>query len=160
MAERNCWQKRGIGSLLPVFVNDGFTWMGCCTKACHNMNKSGIYKITNGDMVQKWHEFFKLAPAPLFFLLLLLLMVAYFDSNNVGNNYGEKKTFILLLPRDNNDKEDEGGNNEICCIFFQHHLRTRSFSSRHRHPAIDRSTMVSTSASTLTYAITPSPIVH
>ena len=32
--------------------------MKCCTQGLHNMVKAGILKISNGEMVQKWHDFF------------------------------------------------------------------------------------------------------
>ena len=71
--QRNCRHKRVISPLSPVFINTGFTWVEYCTKECHNTTKSGKYKITDGEMVQKWHTFF-VPPELLFFLILLLLV--------------------------------------------------------------------------------------
>ena len=138
---RNCCQKHVIGSLSPVFVNDGFTWMECCSKACHTMAKAGIYRITNDETVRKWHGFFRVAPVPLFFCLLLLLMVTDFDSNDAINNVGETKTFVLFLPRYNAIERDEEVNNGSRWIFFHHCLWPRSFSSRDRPPTINHSAM-------------------
>ena len=32
-------------------VNNGFTWMKCFTQGCHNMEKSGTFKISNDKTV-------------------------------------------------------------------------------------------------------------
>ena len=71
---------------------------GFFTKVFHKMAKDGIYKLPNGDMVQKWHALFRLAPVLLFFLLPLILVFPDFDSENVVNNNGETSIFILFLP--------------------------------------------------------------
>ena len=34
-------------------------WMKCCTQGLHNMVKAGILKISNGEMVQNWHDLFR-----------------------------------------------------------------------------------------------------
>ena len=34
-------------------VNNGFTWMKCFTQGFHNISKAGIFKISNGNTVQK-----------------------------------------------------------------------------------------------------------
>ena len=39
--------------------NNGFTWMEYCTKGCHKMSKYGIFKITNGETLKKWHVLFR-----------------------------------------------------------------------------------------------------
>ena len=78
-------------------VNDGFTWMECCTKVCHKTGKTIIYKTTNGEMVQKRHAFFRVAPVPLLLFILLLIVVADLDSDDVIGNGGEKNNFTLFL---------------------------------------------------------------
>ena len=83
--------------------------MKCCSKQLHNISKDGIYKITNGDMVQKWNEFFRLAPELLFSLIILLFMVKDFDSIDTISKNGEKKKFVLSRTHHNNYEEGEKG---------------------------------------------------
>ena len=118
------------------------------------LRHAGIYKITNGETVLKWHAFFRVALVPLFFLLLQLLVVADFDSDEFVDNNRETKAFLLFISWDERDKEF---NNRIRHIFSHHRLQPRSFFSLYQPPAIDRSAMASTSASISTYAIAPPP---
>ena len=40
-------------------VNSRFTWIKLFTQGCHKMAKAGIFKISNGNMVQKLHALFR-----------------------------------------------------------------------------------------------------
>ena len=69
--------------IVDFFVNNFFTWMECYTNSCHKISEYGIYKITNGEMLENGMSF-RVAPAPLLFLILLLIVVADFDFNYVS----------------------------------------------------------------------------
>ena len=54
----NCCKRPRISSFPSVFFLTVvlLRWF-CYTKAWHKMAEAGVYKITNGDMVQTWHAF-------------------------------------------------------------------------------------------------------
>ena len=40
-------------------VNNGFTWNKWFTQGCHKMAKTGVFKMSNFNMVHKWHALFR-----------------------------------------------------------------------------------------------------
>ena len=60
--------------------------------------KLEIYKLTNGNTVQKMSCFFRVAPALIFFLLFPLLTVTDFESDDVVDNNGETKRCFSYSP--------------------------------------------------------------